>query len=349
MAETLGAIAAFLDAELKGEPSRVVDGAAPLDRAKPSEISFYSNPKYAEQLRRTGAGAVLCAPPDLDKVPSGCAALLSKNPYRDFALLLARSFDRRPRAEPGIHPTAVVHPTAVLASGTRVGAGAVICAGAALGENSVVHALAYIGPGCVLGRDCVIHPHAVLYDGCRLGDRVRIHAGAVLGADGFGFAPDPPKGYVKVPQIGWVEIGDDVEIQANSCVDRGALGPTLVRRGAKIDNLVQVAHNVEVGEHSVLASQAGISGSTKIGAWVTFAGQSAAGGHLHVGDRAVITGQAGIGKDVPPGAMVSGSPAQPTMEHHRGLAELARMPELRKRLKALEQRLLEIEKRLTHS
>jgi UDP-3-O-[3-hydroxymyristoyl] glucosamine N-acyltransferase len=146
--------------------------------------------------------------------------------------------------------------------------------------------------------------------------------------------------------LGWVEVEDDVEIQANACVDRGALGPTVIRRGAKLDNLVQVGHNVEVGEHSVLVSQTGISGSTKIGKWVTFAGQSAAAGHLKVGDRAVITGQSGIGKDVPPGAVVSGSPAQPMLEHHRGLAELSRLPELKRRVKALEQRLAELERRL---
>jgi UDP-3-O-[3-hydroxymyristoyl] glucosamine N-acyltransferase len=241
----------------------------------------------------------------------------------------------------------VVHATAVLASGVRVGAGAVVGPRTRVGADSVVHALAYIGPDCVVGERCVIYPHAVLYDGCRLGDGVIVHAGAVLGADGFGFAPDPPRGYVKVPQIGWVEIEDDVELQANACVDRGALGPTVIRRGVKIDNLVHVAHNVEVGEHTVLAGQTGIAGSTKIGKWVTFAGQSAAAGHLHVGDQAVITGQAGLGKDIPAKAIVSGSPAQPMLEHHRGLAELNRLPELRKKIKALEGRLAELEARLS--
>jgi len=346
MAETLGGIASFLNVELRGDASRVVAGVAPLDTATPTEISFFANPKYAEQAGATAAAGVLCRPEDVARLPKGCAALVSTRPYRDFARITARSFDRRPRAEPGIHATAVVHATAVLASTVCVGACAVVGPGARLGERSAVHALAYVGPSCVIGADCVIHAGAVLYDGCRLGDRVSVHSGAVLGADGFGFAPDPPSGYVKVPQIGWVEIEDDVEIQANACVDRGALGPTIVRRGAKIDNLVQVGHNVEVGEHTVLASQAGISGSTKIGKWVTFAGQSAAAGHLIVGDQAVITGQAGIGKDVAAKAMVSGSPAQPTLVHHRGLAELNRLPELRKTVKALEARLRELEGRL---
>jgi UDP-3-O-[3-hydroxymyristoyl] glucosamine N-acyltransferase len=322
MAETLGSIASFLNVELRGDASRVVDGVAPLDTAGPTEISFFANPKYADQAASTRAAGVLCRPEDAAGLAAGCAALVSPKPYRDYALITARSFDRRPRAEPGIHATAVVHATAVLASTASVGACAVVGPGVRLGEGSAVHALAYVGPGCLIGAACVIHAGAVLYDGCRLGDRVVVHSGAVLGADGYGFAADPPKGYVKVPQIGWVEIEDDVEIQANACVDRGALGPTIIRRGAKIDNLVQIGHNVEVGEHTVLAAQAGISGSTKIGNWVTFAGQSAAGGHLKVGDQAVITGQAGIGKDVPAKGMVSGSPAQPTLVHHRGLAEL---------------------------
>jgi UDP-3-O-[3-hydroxymyristoyl] glucosamine N-acyltransferase len=346
MSETLGGIASFLNVELRGDPSRVVDGIAPLDTATPSEISFLANLKYAEHASSTRAAGVLCRPEDAPRLPAGCAALVSAKPYRDYARITARSFDRRPRAEPGIHATAVVHATAVLASTASVGAYAVLGPGVRLGEGSAVHALAYVGPSCVIGADCVIHPGAVLYDGCRLGDRVVVHSGAVLGADGFGFAPDPPSGYVKVPQIGWVEIEDDVEIQANACVDRGTLGPTCIRRGAKIDNLVQIAHNVEVGEHTVLAAQAGISGSTKIGKWVTFGGQSASGGHLKVGDQAVITGQAGLGKDVPPKAMVSGSPAQATLVHHRGLAELNRLSELRKTVKALETRLRELEARV---
>jgi UDP-3-O-[3-hydroxymyristoyl] glucosamine N-acyltransferase len=345
MAITLGEIAAALGAELRGEPGLAIQGAAPLDQAGPSHLSFFANAKYADQLAATAAGAVLLTAQEAAKAPAGKALLVSRNPYRDFAVAVARWFDPRPRPAAGVHPSAVVAPDANVDPTAHVGALAVVGAGSVIGPRSAVHAQAHVGPGCRLGADCAVHPGAVLYDGCRLGDRVIIHAGAVLGADGFGFAPDPPHGYVKVPQVGWVEVEDDVEIQANACVDRGALGPTLVKRGAKIDNLVQVGHNVVVGEHTVLAAQAGISGSTKIGRWVTFAGQSAAAGHLSIGDQAVVTGQAGAGKDVPAKAMVSGSPAQPTLEHHRGLAELARLPELKRRLKALEARLAELEGR----
>jgi UDP-3-O-[3-hydroxymyristoyl] glucosamine N-acyltransferase len=343
MALTLGEIAAALGAELRGDPGLAIQGAAPLDQAGPSHISFFANAKYADQLAATGAGAVLLTAQEALRAPQGTAVLVSRNPYRDFAVAVGRWFDPRPRPAPGIHASAVVAPDARVDPTAHVGALAVIGAGCVIGPRSAVHAQAHVGPGCRIGADCVLHPTAVLYDGCRLGDRVIIHAGAVLGADGFGFAPDPPNGYVKVPQIGWVEIQDDVEIQANACVDRGALGATLIKRGAKLDNLVQIAHNVEVGEHTVIAAQSAVSGSTKLGRWVTMAGQSATAGHLTVGDQAVITGQAGAGKDVPAKAMVSGSPAQPMLEHHRGLAELNRLPELKKRVKALEARLARME------
>ena len=349
MPETLGSIAAFLKAELVGDAGRAVEGVAPLDKAGPAQLSFFANAKYADQLAATQAAGVLCKRADAVKVPAGVAKLISEDPYRDFARTVARSFDLRPRPAAGIHPTAVVHATAVVASTAHVGAHAVVEADARIGDGSAVHALCYVGPGSIIGKDCVLYPQVVLYDGCRLGDRIIIHSGTVLGADGFGFAPDPPHGYVKVPQIGWVEVEDDVEIQANACIDRGALGATLIKRGAKIDNLVQVGHNVELGEHSVLVSQTGISGSTKIGKWVTFAGQSAAGGHLTVGDQAIITGQSGIGKDVPAKAIVSGSPAQPMLEHHRGLAELTKLGALRKQVKELQARLADLEKRLPPS
>jgi UDP-3-O-[3-hydroxymyristoyl] glucosamine N-acyltransferase len=271
--------------------------------------------------------------------------LISANPYRDFARVLARYFDRRAHPAEGRHALAFVDPSALVGPQARIGAFCVVEAGAVIGARAILYPFSYIGPKARLGDDCLVYPQACVMEACVLGSRVILQAGAVIGADGFGFAPNPPDGYLKIPQTGNVVVEDDVEIQANACVDRAVLGSTVIGKGSKLDNLVQIAHNVKVGRHSVFASQAGISGSTVVGDWVTFAGQSAAGGHLRIGDQAVVTGQAGAGKDVPPKAMVSGSPAQPTLEHHRGLAELGKLPALKKRVKELEARLDALEKR----
>jgi UDP-3-O-[3-hydroxymyristoyl] glucosamine N-acyltransferase len=325
-----------------------LEGVAPLDSATASQLSFLSNPKYTPQLAQSKAGAVLLGQADAAKAASlpGRSLLISANPYRDFARATARYFAKRFKPSAGIHPSAVISPKAQLGQNLAVGAFCVVEEGAVIGDGAVLHPFCYVGPGARIGQDSELYPFAALMEACELGKRVILQSGAVIGADGFGFAPDFPHGYVKVPQIGSVLVEDDVEIQANACIDRGALGATVIGQGSKVDNLVQIAHNVKVGRHSVFAAQAGISGSTKVGNWVTFAGQSAAGGHLEIGDGAIITGQAGAGKDVEPKAMVSGSPAMPTLEHHRGLAELKKLPELKKRVKELEARLHELEKRL---
>ena len=340
---TLGEIAAFLGARLQGDAECIIEGVAELKSATPSFLSFLANPKYAPLLASSQAGALLIGENDAPKA-AGKNLLISKNPYRDFARVLAKYFDTRRHPE-GVHPSASVHPDALVAPSARLGAFCVIEKGAVVGERTVLYPFSYVGPSAAIGDDCLIYPFASVMEGCRLGSRVILQPGAVIGADGFGFAPDPPHGYVKIPQTGNVVVEDDVEIQANACVDRAVLGSTLIGQGSKLDNFVQIAHNVQVGRHSVFAAQAGISGSTVVGNWVTFAGQSAAGGHLHIGDQAIITGQAGAGKDVPAKSMVSGSPAQPTLEHHRGLAELNKLPELKKRVKELERRLAELEKR----
>ncbi len=342
----LDELAAFLGARLKGEGSVELSGLAELKTAGPSDLAFLSNPKYAPDLAYTEAGAVLLSEADAAKAPPSLKLLVSKNPYRDMALAAAKYFARRELPAEGVHPTAVVSVDAKIAPGCRVGAFCVVEKGASLGPRCVLHPFSFVGAYASLDEDCLLHPYAAVTEGSVLGKRVILQAGAVIGADGFGFAPDPPRGYVKIPQMGNVILEDDVEVQANACVDRGALGPTVVGRGTKIDNLVQVGHNVRIGRNTVLVSQTGISGSTVIGDWVTFAGQSAAAGHLRVGDQAVSTGQSGIGKDVASKAIVSGSPAVPMMEHHRGLAEMQRLPELKKRVKALEARLAELEKKL---
>jgi UDP-3-O-[3-hydroxymyristoyl] glucosamine N-acyltransferase len=315
---------------------------SPLAEAGPSQLSFLANRKYVPQVAGSHAGALVLGAKDLS-LRGGKAALVSENPYRDFARVTAHWFDKPSLPALGVHATAVVDPAARVAPTARVGAYVVVEAGAVVGEDCALFPFSYVGYGVSLGRGCRLYPGAVVLERCQLGERVILQSGVVIGGDGFGFAPDFPKGYVKVPQVGSVVLEDDVEVQANACVDRGALGPTRLGKGTKVDNLVQIAHNVVVGQNTVFASQAGISGSTHIGNWVTFAGQSAIAGHLSVGDGAVITGQAGAGKDVPAKAMVSGSPAQPTLAHHRGLAELQKLPELKQRIKALEARLAALE------
>jgi UDP-3-O-[3-hydroxymyristoyl] glucosamine N-acyltransferase len=344
MQVSLGEIAAFLGARLEGDAGHMIEGVAELKSATPSFLSFLANPKYAPLLAASKAGALLVNEADAAKA-KGKNLLVSPNPYRDFARVLARYFDKRAHPAPGVHPAASVHPEAVLGKGVALGAFAVVEKGATLGDGCILYPFSYVGPGASLGRDCLLYPRATVMEGCVLGSRVILQAGAVIGADGFGFAPDAPRGYVKIPQTGNVVLEDDVEVQANACVDRAVLGSTVIGRGSKLDNMVQIAHNVKVGQNSVFAAQAGISGSTVVGDWVTFAGQSAAGGHLTIGDQAVITGQAGAGKDVPARSMVSGSPAQPTLEHHRGLVEMVKLPELKRRVKQLEARLAELEKR----
>jgi UDP-3-O-[3-hydroxymyristoyl] glucosamine N-acyltransferase len=340
-----GEIAAFIGAAVKGE-AKALEAVAPLDRAGPSQLSFFANAKYLAALKATRAGAVICSEADAAELPQGCTAIISRSPYRDWARVVARWFETKSLPEPGVHPQAFVHPSAFVGEGVRIGAGAVVEAGASIGQGSVLFPLVVVGHGVKIGADCRLYPQVTLYEGCQIGDRVIIHAGSVLGSDGFGFAPDPPAGYVKVPQVGGVVVEDDVEIQSNTCIDRGALGPTVIRKGAKIDNLVHISHNVEVGPHNAIAALTGVAGSTKLGNWVTLAAQSGVAGHLTISDQVIVTAQAGVAKDPGPKAVVTGTPAQPLMTERRNQAELGKLGELRKKVRALEARLAELEKKI---
>ncbi len=341
MGVTLEILAREIGARLVGDGSIIIDGVASLELAKSGQLAFLSNPKYSAQLLATEAGAVLISEKDAAKRKG--AALISANPYLDFARLTAKYFAPRRIPDLGIHPTAVVSDGAAIAPDARVGALCIVEDGAQVGAGCVLYPGVYVGHGVSLGANCLLYPYVALMEGVRIGQRVIIHAGSVLGSDGFGFAPNPPEGYVKAPQVGGVRVEDDVEIQANVCIDRGALGDTVIKKGAKLDNLVHIAHNVIVGEHSALAGQTAVAGSSELGSWVTMAGQSAITGHVKIGDQSIVTGQAGVGKDLPAKSMVSGTPAQPTLEHHRGLAELVKLGELKKRVKELERRLAELD------
>jgi UDP-3-O-[3-hydroxymyristoyl] glucosamine N-acyltransferase len=320
----LAELARIAGAELRPTEAgdKTVRDVAPLDAAGPDEISFLDNPRYADAFKASRAGACIVAPDRAADAPAGMALLLSKTPYRGYALI-AQAFypDAPPRS--GVAREASVDPTAAIGPWTIVEPGAVVGPRAEVGRNGVIGAGAVIGPGVVLGDLVHVGPCAsVRY--AIVGSRVRIFAGARIGEDGFGFAPDAA-GHVKVPQLGRVLIGDDVEIGANTTIDRGAGPDTIIGEGCRIDNLVQIGHNVKLGKGCIIIAQSGISGSTVLEDHVIVAAQGGLTGHLRIGKGARIGAQAGIMRDVPAGESVLGSPAVPVRQFFRQVAVLTRL------------------------
>ena len=331
---TLGELAEALQARLDGDPSLVVTGVAPLESAGPDHISFLIGSRHGAAARASRAGAFV-APEDVLDLP----APTLRCPAPQQALITLLGLFHPPALVPaGVDRTAVIAADARVDATASVGPLCVVEAGAVVGPAVRLHALVHVGAGVQIGEGTVVYPHVSLRDGVRVGRRVVIHAGAVLGADGFGFAFDG-QAHRKIPQVGGVLIEDDVEIGANTTIDRATFGDTIVRRGTKIDNLVQVGHNVEIGEHSVLVAQVGIAGSTRLGRGVVLAGQVGIADHLTLGDGVMVAAQSGLAHDVEAGARVLGSPARPIGEAKRIEAASARLPELLRRVRALEQRL----------
>ncbi len=328
---SLSEIAVWTGARLTDESmaSRTVTGVRPLDAAGASDLVFLDNQKYLKDLADTRAAACLVHPRFAARVPAGVAALEVAEPYRSFAIVVAKLYPAGFRLEgaygdkDAISPRATVHPSAQLEPGVVVEPGAVIGARAEVGQGTVVGANAVIGHDVRIGRNCYIGANVSVIHSL-VGNRVILHPGVRLGQDGFGFAMGP-KGHLKVPQIGRVVIQDDVEIGANSSVDRGASRDTIIGEGTKIDNLVQIGHNVVIGRHCVIVSQVGISGSTTLGDFVVVAGQAGLVGHLKIGSGAQIGAQSGVDSDVPPGSRIVGSPAKPFFEYARELATLKRL------------------------
>jgi UDP-3-O-[3-hydroxymyristoyl] glucosamine N-acyltransferase len=321
---TLAQLAKIAGAEIApgADASAAFDDIAPLAAAGPRHVSFLDNRRYVDQFAASKAGACIVDPAFAERAPRGMALLLTKRPYRGYALV-AQAFYPRPTVEPGVHPTAAVDAKARLGPGCRVEAGAVIAAGAEIGARCLIGANAVIGPGVALGEDSRIGACASLHF-CRVGARALIHSGVRIGERGFGFAMEPD-GLVEVPQVGRVLIGNDVEIGANSTVDRGTGPDTVIGDGTRIDNLVQIGHNVQLGRGCVVVAQAGIAGSTKLGDGVVIAAQAGLIGHLSIGKGARVAAQAGVMRDVPDGGTVGGSPAQPMPVYLRGAAFLARL------------------------
>ncbi len=302
---------------------RVVD-IAPLEAAGGETISFLDNRRYIEAFTRSHAGACIIAPEVAQQAPQGMALLLTPEPYRAFARV-ARAFYPPARVKPGIAEAAVIDAEAILGPDCRVDAGAVIGAHCEIGARCHIGANAVIEAGVVMGEDCIVGACASLSH-CRMGDRVTIYPGARIGQEGFGFAPSPA-GHLRIPHTGRVIIGDDAEVGANSTIDRGSGPDTIIGAGCMIDNLVQIAHNVQLGKGCVIAGQVGISGSTKLGDFVVCGGQVGLAGHLDIGDGAQLAARAGLMRDVPPGEVHGGTPAVPLMQWKRQIVALARLAE----------------------
>ncbi|MBI5016725.1 MAG: UDP-3-O-(3-hydroxymyristoyl)glucosamine N-acyltransferase [Deltaproteobacteria bacterium] len=333
MALTLADLAGRLGAELVGDGAVAIHSAATLDEAGPGQLSFLHNPRYRPLLETTRAAAVVVGP--RDRV-AGKNLLVSPNPYLAFARAVELLYpEEHPRR--GVEPGAHVHPTARLGRDVTALGGACVEEGAEIGAGTMLYPGVYVGRGARVGRDCLLYPNAVVRERCVLGDRVILQPGVVVGSDGYGYARDGAR-QVKIPQVGIAVLEDDVEVGAGTTIDRAALGETRIGRGTKIDNLVQVAHNVVIGEDCLIVAQAGVSGSTRLGDRVILAGQVGVVGHVTIGDGAVVGAQSGVPADLPAGAVVSGSPAFEHREWLKAQAVLRRLPELRARVLELERR-----------
>jgi UDP-3-O-[3-hydroxymyristoyl] glucosamine N-acyltransferase len=306
---------------------------ASLADANPGDISFFGNPKYINALRKTRATAVLLPESFTEEIPTH--GLFVPDPAAAFAQILPLFTPQPIVREEGIHPTAVISPDAEIGEACSIGAHVVIEAGAKVGARSVIEAQCFIGQQSTLGENCHLHPNVTVRERCTIGNRVILHCGVVIGADGFGYEFRDGK-QQKIPQTGTVQIDDDVEIGANSAVDRARFGRTWIQRGTKIDNLVQIGHNVTIGEHCILCAQVGISGSTRIGNYVTLAGKVGLSGHIEIGDQVMIGAMSGLAKNVPPKTIMFGAPAQPIREYKENYALLKNIRKLYNRVKALE-------------
>ena len=337
-------IARIVAGDRSGNPEQLVTGLAGVREATPGDISFLASPKYLSAAKATRA-SVLIVQKDL-AVSFGGTLIRVDNPAEAFAKLVEQVAPQPVTYKPGIHPSSVVASSAKLGKNVSIQPHAVIEEGVVIGDRTVIGAGSYIGHESRVGADCLIYPLVNLRERTMLGDRVILHGGVVLGADGFGFEAVDGK-HKKVPQVGYVEIGDDVEIGANTAVDRGRFGRTRIGNGTKIDNLVQVGHNCMIGDHCIICGLVGIAGSVIVGDHVTIAGQVGIAGHLTIGDKSILMAQAGVTKDVPAGSIVLGAPAVPHKDFKRVHAALQRLPETLAKIHELEQQLAELRDRIS--
>ncbi|MCH5306303.1 MAG: UDP-3-O-(3-hydroxymyristoyl)glucosamine N-acyltransferase [Rikenella sp.] len=340
-------IAGFLGGSVEGNKEAAVGSVAKIEEAKAGDLVFLSNPKYEEHIYRTGATVAIVGRDfrAQQALPEGLTLVRVDNAYQAFASLLDLYVANKPKKQ-GISPLAFIHPTATVGEGVYVGEYAVIGEGATVGEGTEVWPQVYVGDRVRVGQGAKLYPGVKIYEDCVVGDRVTVHGGTVIGGDGFGFAPTEDGSFQKIPQIGNVVIEADVEIGSNCTIDRATMGSTRICRGAKLDNLIQVAHNVVIGENTVMAAQVGIAGSTKVGRNVMMGGQVGVVGHIAIADGVKIGSQSGVSNNIPtPGVTVFGSPAYPGLEGHRIQASVKQLPELRKLVAELQKQLRALQER----
>ncbi len=340
MAEkSLEELAELVGGRVIGDGKRVIKGVATIEDARPGDLTFLASPKYLSYIKTTEASAVIV--PEERAGIEGQTLLVVKNPYMAFAEML-KLFKPAFMPPAGIHPKAEVHEKAVLGQGVSIQPYAFVDEGARLGDNVKIFPGAYVGPGVEIGDDTIVYSNVSIREGSVIGKRVIIHCNSVIGSDGFGYAKEGAR-YLKIPQTGIVRVGDDVEIGACVTIDRATVGETSLGRGAKIDNLVQIAHNVKVGEDTVIVAQVGVSGSTRIGDRVTLAGQVGVVGHIEIADETIVGAQSGVHNDIKKKGVFSGSPAIAHNVWLRAQAVISKLPEMKKRLEELERRIKELE------
>ena len=337
MTFTAAQIALLINGQLKGNPDATVASFGKIEEAKAGQLAFLANPRYEEYLYTTAASVVIINDSLELRQPVAATLIAVPDAYTAFAALLAKYQEIAAQQMKGIEQPSFIHATASTGQDVFVGAFAYLSEQVAVGDNTKIFPHVYLGRNVQVGSNTILHPGVKIYHDCVVGSNSIIHAGTVIGSDGFGYAPQADGSYRKVPQTGNVVIEDFVEIGANTTIDRATIGSTIIRSGVKLDNLVQVAHNVEIDNHTAIAAQAGISGSTKIGKNVLIGGQAGLAGHLHIADGSKINAQSGVGKSLKPRSSVTGSPAYEYSSAMRSLATSRRLPEMEKRLAALEQ------------
>lgn len=337
-------IAEYIHGEVIGNEHVTVHAFAKIEEGVPGAISFLSNPKYTHYIYSTQSSIVLVNKDFEPEQPVSATLIKVDNAYESLAQLLTLYEQSKPK-KTGIDPLASIAPNAKIGNNVYIGPFACIEEGAEIGDNACIHPHATVGCHAKVGNNTILYPHVTIYQDCRVGNNCILHAGCVIGADGFGFAPSP-QGYDKIPQIGIVVIEDNVEVGANTCIDRATMGATVIHQGVKLDNLIQIAHNVEIGSHTVMASQGGVAGSTKIGEWCVFAGQVGMAGHIKVGDHVTVGAQSGIPGNTKSGSTLMGYPAIDPKLFARSSVIFKKLPEMYEQMGRLQKEIEELKKQL---